>query len=159
MEHNGVLHMLPKIQFDDVDVEHRKIFLDLSATLGSESPVLATLRTIDSDAELRCERYYRAHGVSGGLSTSESDPAHGALRSAEELLDCVVSVRDGDLGRVIDLVMDDDTWQVSYLVVETTNDLRRNVIINPHWADEVDWQQRQVHLDLNSDTIERMSEV
>lgn len=156
----GDLHVLPKVPFFDVDVQERRIYLDLEPTVVSASPKIEGRSPFSSGVAARCDEYYRRQGVGEERFQTERPAAPPpGLRTAEEILECRVETRDGELGRISDLVMDDDTWQVSYLVVETGNTGRRNVIINPHWADEVDWKNRVVHLDLRTDVVERMSEI
>jgi len=62
------------------------------------------------------------------------------IHSFEQLQDCVIEARDGSIGRITDLLFDDKSWVIRYLVVETGNWLQsRQVLISPisvimcHW--------------------------
>lgn len=60
-----------------------------------------------------------------------------------------IHARDGDLGRVVDLFFDDETWTTRYLVVETGSWLRRRrVLISPIAITGVDETARTVYVDL-----------
>lgn len=62
------------------------------------------------------------------------------IHTFEQLRDCVIEAQDGSIGQVTDLLFDDKSWVVRYLVVETGSWLQsRKVLISPisvlacHW--------------------------
>jgi sporulation protein YlmC with PRC-barrel domain len=62
------------------------------------------------------------------------------LRSAEELFGYRVQATDGRIGRVDDFIVDDETWDVRYLVVETSAWwFGKSVLIAPTWARRMIW--------------------
>lgn len=77
------------------------------------------------------------------------------LRSAKEVTGYKIQGSDGAIGHVADFMVDDGTWEVRYLVVDTahwwTNG--RNVLVAPYWATSVSWPKRQVHLALSRQAI------
>jgi hypothetical protein len=76
------------------------------------------------------------------------------LRSAEEVRGYHIQAADGDCGHVEDFIMDDSSWTLRYLVVDTKNWLPgRNVLIAPDWITSIRWADRTVYCDLARDTI------
>ncbi|MFW6181791.1 MAG: PRC-barrel domain-containing protein, partial [Spirochaetota bacterium] len=65
-----------------------------------------------------------------------------------------VHARDGDIGEVEDFIVDDDTWRIMYLVVDTRKLLPgRKVLVARLWVNRVDWLQSLVHADLTREEI------
>jgi len=62
---------------------------------------------------------------------------------------------DGHLGCVEDAFLDDETWTVRYLVVDTSPWLvGRRVLVAPQWATRVDWADRKVSLGVPRQALE-----
>ena len=58
-----------------------------------------------------------------------------------------------------DFIVEDDLWIIHYLVVDTGNWLPgKKVLVSPTWIEEVNWAERQVSLDLATDTIQNSPE-
>lgn len=67
------------------------------------------------------------------------------LRSAKEVTGYVIRATDGDIGHVDDVLIDDVTWAVRYLVVDTSNWwFGKHVLLAPAWATDVSWAHRTV---------------
>ena len=76
------------------------------------------------------------------------------LRSAAEIHGYHIQGRDAAIGHVEDLVIDDETWTVRYLVVDTSNWwFGRRVLVSPFWADEISWVERTVYMDMSRQSI------
>ena len=71
------------------------------------------------------------------------------LRSASEVAGYVIRAVDGDLGHVDDLVFDDLSWAVRYLVVDTSNWwFGKHVLVSPEWITDISWPEHAVSVDL-----------
>jgi hypothetical protein len=76
-------------------------------------------------------------------AAAERGDAH--LRSATEVTGYAISAVDGDLGHVEDLLFDDVSWTVRYLVVDTSNWwFGKHVVVAPDWISQIDWPSRTV---------------
>ncbi len=79
-----------------------------------------------------------------GSSLEEGDPH---LRSVAEVTGYHVHATDGDIGHVQDFLVDQASWGVRYLVVDTSNWwFGQHVLVSPHAIKEVDWSERHVLL-------------
>lgn len=77
------------------------------------------------------------------------------LRSTSEVRGYHIQGSDEDIGRVEDFIVDDETWEVRYLVIDTSHWwFGRKVLIAPKWANRISWAERNVHVDLSRDSIE-----
>jgi len=61
---------------------------------------------------------------------------------------------DGDIGDVVDFVIDDETWAIRYLIVDTrTWWPGKEVLVSPQWIERVSWQESKVFVDLGREMI------
>jgi uncharacterized protein YrrD len=76
------------------------------------------------------------------------------LRSCREVTGYHIHASDTDVGHVNDFIMDDQTWQISYLVVDTHNWVGgKKVVVAVQHIQEVQWENSKVLVDMNADTI------
>ena len=87
----------------------------------------------------------------------ENNDSH--LRSTAEVIGYHIQATDDEIGHVADLFMDDQTWKLSYIVVDTRNWLPgRKVLVAPNWADGISWSRRKVFLSLPKEKIKNSPE-
>jgi hypothetical protein len=81
------------------------------------------------------------------------------LRSANEVIDYYIQANDGDIGHVEDFIIDDQSWTIRYMIVDTRNWLPgKKVLVSPQWIKEVSWTDSTVHVDLSRDQIKNSPE-
>lgn len=69
------------------------------------------------------------------------------VRSVRELVGCKIHATDGDIGRVEDFVIDDDSWAVAGMLVDTGSWLPgKKVLVAPSAIEDVDWANREVSI-------------
>ena len=62
--------------------------------------------------------------------------------------------RGVEIGHVDDFIVDDETWAIRYLVIDTRRWwLDRKVLVAPHWAERISWDENKVCLNLPRQTI------
>lgn len=92
-----------------------------------------------------------------GPPNASTDDVH--LRSAAELRGYHIEGSDGQIGQVHDFIVDDETWEVRYLVISTTNWwMGKEVLVSPLWASSVSWEERIVHVDMSRQSIKESPE-
>jgi uncharacterized protein YrrD len=76
------------------------------------------------------------------------------LRSCNEVVGYHLVATDGEIGHVAGFLLDDETWAIRYLVVDTSNWwLGHKVLIAPRWLKEVSWGSETVSVDLSRESI------
>jgi sporulation protein YlmC with PRC-barrel domain len=76
------------------------------------------------------------------------------LRSAQKVKGYHIHASDGDIGHVEDFILDDQTWQISYLLVDTHNWIGgKKVMVAVRHIKEVQWTDSKVVVDISVDTI------
>jgi hypothetical protein len=86
----------------------------------------------------------------------EGDPH---LHSCSAVTGYHIGATDGEIGHVEDFLVDDRTWEIRYLVVDTRNWWPgKKVIVAPAWIREINWSESKVSVDLDRATIQRSPE-
>ena len=81
------------------------------------------------------------------------------LRSANAVGGYHIHATDGEIGHVEDFLVNDDTWTIRYLLVDTSNWIGgRTVLIAPEWAQRIDWTEQQVHVDVTREAVKASPE-
>jgi hypothetical protein len=76
------------------------------------------------------------------------------LRSCHAVTGYRIHATDGDIGHVSGFLVDDETWAIRYLVVDTSNWwVGHKVLIPPPWIKAVNWSDQTVTVDLSRDSI------
>jgi hypothetical protein len=87
----------------------------------------------------------------------ESADSH--LRSTDEVTGYHIEAADGEIGHVKDFIVDDETWAIRYLEIDTRNWLPgKKVLLSPQWINNVSWPQSKVYVDLTRETIQNSPE-
>jgi sporulation protein YlmC with PRC-barrel domain len=81
------------------------------------------------------------------------------LRSLREVTGYHIVATDGEIGHVDDYLVDDVSWRIRYLMIDTSNWLGgRTVLLAPEWASRVDWADKKVHVDVTRAEVEQSPE-
>jgi sporulation protein YlmC with PRC-barrel domain len=168
--------LISPISFRRADGTSRHFQLALTSETVNNSPSVDTKRPVSRQHE---REYYNYYGYpyywgSAGLwgmgmypamlaapmwndakaevADDPSDDVH--LRSAKEVRGYHIHASDAPIGHVEDFIVDDETWEVRYLVVDTSNWwFGQSVLVAPHWASRVSWADRAVHVDMSRQAI------
>lgn len=66
---------------------------------------------------------------------------------------------DGEIGHVDDFLVDDRTWTIRYLLIDTSNWIGgRSVLVPPSWVQSIDWAERRVRVRVSREAIEKSPE-
>ena len=81
------------------------------------------------------------------------------LRSTHDVSGHHIQAKDGEIGHVEDFLVDDETWAIRYLIVNTHNWWEgKKVLISPSWIDRVSWGESKVFVKLSRETIKQSPE-
>lgn len=81
------------------------------------------------------------------------------LHSAKEVEGYKIHALDGEIGKVKDFIVDDQSWEIRFLVVDTGNWLNGNkVLISPTWIRDVQWDNSAVVADLTKEAVRNSPE-
>ena len=98
---------------------------------------------------LRPADYLAARAQAAALA---ADDPH--LHSCKAMVGLLVHAKDGDLGHISGMLVDEEGWVIRYLVVDTSNWWMGNqVLIPPDWMTGVSWAHSKANIDLTRSTI------
>jgi len=101
----------------------------------------------------------RPSRVDEEIVARERESADPNLQSGRDVIGSYVHAADDDVGHVDDLLVDERTWAIRYIVVDTRNWLPgRKVVIAPTWIKDVSWEESKVYVDLRRAEIEASPE-
>ncbi len=173
--------LISPISFRQAEWSTQRFHLALTMDKVKNSPSIDTDIPVSRQLERDFYRYYNypyywaasgiwgagAHPnslVEGGWSEepeqTEEPPRDAHLRSAKEVAGYHIHGSDGVIGRVADFVVDDQTWQVRYLVIDTGHWWLegKKVLVSPSWASSIHWAEREVHVDVTRQAIQNSPE-
>ncbi len=156
------------------DWESHRLRVSLTMDQVRHSPDVSTDRPVSRLQELEYLRYYdqppywmlgaevggsaiaidaamRAAAAEAEAAGSEP-PTH--LRSSREVRGYSIDASDGSIGHLHGYLIDDATWRVRYLVVDTSTWwFGKDVVISPEWVSKVSWGERSLHVDHTREAI------
>jgi hypothetical protein len=160
-----------------VNHAERNIAVNLTKERIKDSPALDTDQPVSRQFE---ENYYGYYGWPtywygsyswGAYPYLEHNPAKWGhvnpggkpwdhhLRSTRAVSGYNIQALDGDLGHVEDFIVDDETWAIRYLIINTgTWWPGKRVLVSPEWIERVSWSESKVFVNLSRQTIKESPE-
>jgi len=81
------------------------------------------------------------------------------LRSTHYVSGYHIQATDGEIGHVEDFIIDDKTWAIRYLIIDTQNWWPgKKVLISPKWIESVSWSESKVFVNLDRETVKQSPE-
>jgi hypothetical protein len=88
------------------------------------------------------------------IDSEQQKDGASVLRSAKELRGYYLEALNGEIGHVDDFIIDDETWEIRYIVVDTQNWWPgKKVLVSPDWIDRISWSDCIVYVDLSREAI------
>ena len=175
--------LLSPIAFRAMDWEHRRITAALTKSQVEKSPDIDTHMPVSRQHETEYLGYYgytpywegpHLWGASP-YPFVDSAPAPSAadlareqrwtreararnsphLRSSRAVAGHHIQAIDGDIGHVDDYLVDDRSWAIHYMVVDTSNWWAgKKILVAPAWIEAVDWEHSKVQVILTRGQIQ-----
>jgi sporulation protein YlmC with PRC-barrel domain len=160
-----------------VDNESKDIAINLTKKKIEDSPSLNTDKPVSRQFEEAYYGYYGWPSYWGGLSmwgeypSIMHDPQKWGLsnqggkawdvhlRSTQHVSGYHIQATDGEIGHVEDFIIDDESWAIRYLVIDTHNWLPgKKVLVSPKWIESVSWSQSKIFVNLTREKIKQSPE-
>lgn len=151
----------------------RRIGITVTRQQIAESPALLSHQPVSRTFEAAYCAHFRWPLPGGGSDSREPAPASARdpdhvvdrltpssadrmpkLRSARDIIGHHIHASDGEIGRVEDVIIDDWTWAIRYLVADTQNWWPgAMVMIAPAYIERVRWDERTITVSLTRAAI------
>jgi len=81
------------------------------------------------------------------------------LRSTKDVSGHNIQASDGEIGHVEDFIIDDETWAIRYLIIDTTNWFGgKKILLSPQWIGHISWEEMKVFVNLSCESIKQSPE-
>lgn len=176
--------LISPISVTIIDWDERRALVNLTKQQIEASPPIETDKPVSRQTEAAFFDYYAYPYYWGGRSAwgTTSNPvsratsaahAFGALsedfafalpgdprlRSCREVIGYRLQANDGPMGCLEDFLVDDVSWALSYLIVDTRGGSPHvHVVIPPEWIDDVDWAEKTVTVNVSRKTLQNAPE-
>ena len=81
------------------------------------------------------------------------------LRSTPDVRGHHIQAADGEIGNVDDFIIDDETWAIRYLIIDTKNWWPgKKVLVSPRWIDRISWSESKLFTNLFREAIKQAPE-
>ena len=161
-----------------VSKEEQHIAIDLTKKQIEDSPSLSSDKPVSRQFELSYYGYYGypmywagpymwgpySYLERDGEKWKEPSRAEQAswdphLRSTHDVSGYHIQAADGEIGHVEDFIIDDETWAIRYLIIDTRNWWPgKKVLVSPQWIERVSWDESKVFVNLTLATIKQSPE-
>jgi len=108
-----------------------------------------------TDAAYRREQAEKAR-LEAEADAERNKNADHHLRSCTTVMTYHLHASDGDIGHVEDFLVDEETWAIRYMVVNTSNWwMGHQVLVAPQGIAGIDWDDNIVSVDLTRDAVRK----
>ena len=91
------------------------------------------------------------------VETPQNNDLH--LRSTKKVTGYSIHAKDGEIGKVVDYIIDDTNWKIKFLVVDTGSWLNsRMVLLSTSWITKVNWNNTNVVVDVSTEEVKNSPE-
>jgi len=161
----------------NVNKEEQYIAIDLTKKQIEDSPSVDTHKPVSRQFE---EAYYGYYGwptywggpyIWGTYPNIERDPKKRIkhtqdekawdphLSSTYDVSGHDIQAIDGEIGHVEDFIIDDETWEIRYLIIDTGDWWPgKKVLVSPKWIERVSWNESKIFVNLLRETIKQSPE-
>jgi hypothetical protein len=155
-----------RVLIPPISIERPWTIAGLLSTLTKEqiqhSPEVDSHPTMSRQDETRVLAHYgypsywedRAERDSATADPSRVKPGDEHLCGTKDVTGDHLQASDGEIGHVDDFLIDDESWRIRYLVIDTSNWIGgRSVVISPAALHGIDWSQSKMQVALTREAI------
>lgn len=167
--------LISPISIKTVNHEEEQVSVQLTKKQVKDSPDIDSDKPVTRTEELKINQFYGwgnywgALGVWGSsmyplylmdetpdqqLLEMEEDLEQSHLRKTSEVQGYDINAKDGKIGHVKSFLIDDETWNIRYIVIDTKSwGHGKDVLIAPAWINEVSWTDKSVHVPFDKESV------
>ncbi len=145
--------------FDHTDQTEGRLYLNLTQEQVEDSPTIKTHTPISK--QHISNKIFTP--VSPTFEDKEEEAMAGMMINPEDEYLCSVKdseglhieAADGEIGHVLDFMVNEETWDIVWIVVGTRNWWPgKQVLVSPEHVKRVSWPERKVYLDLTRQEVQ-----
>jgi sporulation protein YlmC with PRC-barrel domain len=156
---DGEVGSVDDLYFDDEGWDIRYLVVNARRWIPGRRYLVSPI-AIDRDRPLTHGGDIRVELTREQISRCSAGASEANLRSSAAVIGCGIEARDGTIGKVADLVVDDETWEITDVLVDSRQWLPgKLLLISPDVIERIDWPEKKVHLRLAREDILQAPEV
>lgn len=87
-------------------------------------------------------------------SPQSISPPTSQARNTQEIIGHRMQVADGEMGHIVEFILDEETWVIRYLIIETRSWWpEKEAIISPEWIDKINWIGKTAFVNISQSKI------
>jgi hypothetical protein len=167
--------LIPGIFIKDIDWDKKIFRINLSKNNIDSCPGLDDKMPVSREYENELSKYYKLDNYWSAIYTAPAGLAmyypprplvapkkevhekdlDTSLRSFNEVEGYHIKAKDGKIGHIHDILVDDEDWQIVYAIVDTSNWLpwSKKVMIPVNRLEEISYVNRELTIYLDKETI------
>ena len=154
---DGEIGSVDDLYFNEEDWDVRYLVVNTRRWIPGRKYLVSPV-AIDRDQPMRGD--IRVELTREQISRCPTTTMESNLRSSVEVIGCGIEATDGEVGSVADLVIDDETWEITDVLVDSRHWLPgRLLLISPQVIARIDWPHKKLHLRLAREDILQAPEV
>jgi sporulation protein YlmC with PRC-barrel domain len=159
---SGRLVLISPHAFENLHQDSDRLLVNLTRQQIENSPPIESHKPVSRQYEEEYDRKFETWGVGGFPeaappphlmpSKQASDDLH--LQSTQALSGYPIQTSEGPIGHVIDFIMDDKSWAICHLVVETGHWYSgKEIVISPMHIDRISYEEEKVFVNVTKEAI------
>ena len=154
---DGEIGSVDDLYFDESDWDVRYLVVNTRRWIPGRKYLVSPIaidraNTLEGDIRIDLTREQIAACPAADQATT--------LRSSAQVIGWGIEATDGEVGSVADFVIDDETWEITDVLVDTRRWLPgKLLLISPQVIERIDWPQKKVRLRLAREDILSAPEV
>ncbi|MFP4458706.1 MAG: PRC-barrel domain-containing protein [Candidatus Zixiibacteriota bacterium] len=152
-------------KIDAPDPDNKLIFVDMTKKKIKNSPKVGFKETVSKEKERELMEYFKWpvywHRVTPPREIDLDEGTDTHLRSLNEVIGYDIHAKGEKVGKLKDIIIEEPSWRIAYLVIKTeigAGEEKHEVLITPFWHDSIDWEAREIDLNVTKEYIQRSPE-
>lgn len=168
--------LIPRVFFEDPDWRAKKFPILLNTSQIKDCPPLHENLSVSREYEKRMNDHYRVEHywmkpnipsaaipldaipprpVKIPLEKLDEEKIETNLRSFNEVMNYQINAKDDKLGKIVDIIVEDLNWMIMYAIVDTRKwmPLSKKVLIGIPWLESISYVNKELNIDLTTDSI------
>lgn len=105
------------------------------------------------------EKLYDFQNIIDEKSLNTEDEVESNLRSFKEVKNYHIKAENKEFGYLKDLFVDEDNWQIRYLLIDTRNFFPgKKILIAPSWIQNISWDKEKIYISQTKEELKNCPE-
>jgi sporulation protein YlmC with PRC-barrel domain len=151
------LVVISPASIEKIDIEKKEIMTSLTRSQVENSPRIDLGKPLAQDEEQQVVNYYHWPDYKSLTKewmmqrdiAADKNSTGPNLHSSQTVTGYHIITREEELGFVENMIVDEKTWMIRYLVIDANFGLEsKKILIAPDWIDTINWHERDMSVNI-----------